>query len=137
MTDRPGRGELLQAAEDALRDDVLPALEGPARYAGLMVASALATARRELDQGEDAARRILDAYAGFYGEDNVARAGGTATRRIAALNRDLARELRDGSHDATLLGPVSQVLETLVVERLRLSNPRFLEASEYSQPLPE
>jgi hypothetical protein len=134
MSDRPNRGELLAAAEQTLRDEILPALEGGARYAALMVASAVATARREIEGGDAAARRTLDAYAELYGQDNVHRSGGNAEARIAALSRDLAREIRAGTYDDALLGPVFAVLETQVVERLGLSNPRFLTSSGYSQP---
>ncbi|SDF18758.1 DUF6285 domain-containing protein [Thalassobaculum litoreum] len=134
MSDRPNKGELLAAAEETLRDEVLPALEGSAKYAALMVAAAIATARREIETGHDAARRTLDAYAELYGHDNVHRSGGTADERINALSRDLAHEIRAGTYDADLLGPVFGVLETQVVERLGLSNPRFLTSSGYSQP---
>ncbi len=41
--------ELIAAAERLLRDKVLAATEGEARFAGLMVASALGMAQRELD----------------------------------------------------------------------------------------
>ena len=134
MSDRPNRSELLAAAEATMRDEVLPALNGSAKYAALMVAAALATVRREIEDGQDAARRTLDAYAGLYGQDNVHRSGGDAEERIAALSRDLAREIRAGVYDRDLLGPVFTVLETGVVERLGLSNPRFLTSSGYSQP---
>ncbi|MDF1794247.1 MAG: DUF6285 domain-containing protein, partial [Thalassobaculaceae bacterium] len=93
-----------------------------------------ATARREIETGDAAARRALDAYADLYGQDNVYRSGGDAEQRIAALSRDLAREIRAGLHDDALLGPVFGVLETQVIERLGLSNPRFLVSSGYSQP---
>jgi hypothetical protein len=132
MVDRPNRGELLAAAEETLRDAVIPALDGEAKYTALMVAAALATARRELDSGPDCARRTLDAFAELYGEDNVHRSGEIADQRILALSRDLASEIRAGAYDGALLGPVYAVLQTQVVERLRLSNPRFLEASSYS-----
>ncbi|WPZ32883.1 DUF6285 domain-containing protein [Thalassobaculum sp. OXR-137] len=134
MSDRPNRGELLAAAEETLRDDVLPSLEGSAKYAALMVAAAIATVRREIETGEAASRRTLDAYAELYGQDNVYRSGGYADGRIAALSRDLAREIRSGTYDGDMLGPVFAVLETQVVERLGLSNPRFLTSSGYSQP---
>ncbi len=134
MSDRPNRGDLLAAAEETLREEVLPNLSGPAKYAGAMVAAAIATARREIEGGDDAARRILDAYADLYGQDNVHRSGADAETRIAALSRDLAQQIRSGEHDADLLGPIHTVLTTQVRERLNLSNPRFLAASEYSQP---
>jgi len=134
MLDRPDRLDLLKAAEAALRDDLLPALDGTAKYNALMVASAIATARREIEAGHAPVRAVLDAFAEFYGQDNVHRAGADSAERALALIGDLARELRDGEHDEALLGPVCEVLRTLVVERLKASNPRFLEAREYSQP---
>lgn len=134
MSDRPKRGELLAVAEETLRDEVLPVLEGSAKYAAVMVAAALATVRREIDEGDAVARRTLDAYAELYGQDNVHRSGGDAEQRIDALTRDLARQIRDGAYDADLLGPVLHTLEAQVAERLKLSNPRFLAQREYSSP---
>ncbi len=134
MFDRPDRLDLLQAAETALRDDVLPGLEGPSRYTALMIASAIAIARRELEAGSAPAQVVLDAFAELYGQDNVHRAGGDSAGRQQALMSDLAREIRDGEYDDDLLGPVHTLLTTLVVERLKQSNPRFLEVSEFSQP---
>lgn len=134
MFDRPDRLDLLAAAESALRDEVLPELDGAAKYSALMIASAIAIARREIAAGSAPARSVLDAFAELYGQDNVHRAGADSAERVLALSRDLARELREGEHDDDLLGPVSRVLLTLVIERLKASNPRFLEAREYSQP---
>lgn len=134
MLDRPDRLDLLRAAETALRDELLPGLDGPAKYTALMVASAVAMARREIEAGHAPVRVVLDAFADFYGQDNVHRAGSDSAERALALMGDLARELREGEHDDALLGPVYDVLHTLVVERLRASNPRFLEVREYSQP---
>jgi len=134
MFDRPDRLDLLEAAETALRDEILPGLEGTARYSALMVASAIGIARREIEAGNEPARVVLDAFAELYGQDNVHRAGGDSGTRVQALTADLAREIRDGEYDDSLLGPIHGVLHSLVVERLKASNPRFLEASEYSQP---
>lgn len=130
MIDRPEPTDLLQAAEATLRDDVLPGLEGQARYAVLMAASAIAMARREIGAGHAPSRAVLDAFAELYGQDNVHRAGGDAPERVLALMGDLAREIREGEYDDALLGPVTGVLQTLVVERLKGSNPRFLRARE-------
>lgn len=134
MFDRPDRLDLLRAAEATLRDEVLPTLDGTARYAALMAASAVAIARREIEAGNEPARIVLDAFAELYGQDNVYRAGGDSVGRVQALLGDLARELRDGEYDSDLLGPVHGLLQILVAERLKQSNPRFIEAREYSQP---
>src|SRR3546814_13785361 len=125
MLDRPDRVDLLQTDETALRDELLPGLDGAAKYTALMVASAIAMARREIEAGHDPARRVLDAFAEFYGQDNVHRAGTAAGECALALMRDLARELRDGASAAALRCPVHHVLHPLVVTTLRPANPPF------------
>jgi hypothetical protein len=134
MFDRPDRGDLLDAAETTLRDDIIPGLGGAERYSALMVASAVAMARREIAAGHAPARAVLDAFADLYGQDNVYRSGEDSAARVQALLADLAREIRDGEYDDALTGTVHAVLRTLVVERLKLSNPRFLETSERDRP---
>ncbi|MEP6147132.1 MAG: DUF6285 domain-containing protein, partial [Nisaea sp.] len=115
-----------------------PALDGDRKYLGLMIASALATAIREFDAdaNPDATQRILDGFAGLYGEDNVDRAGHGSEAKLDTLSRDLARELRDGLYDTSLTGPVHALLTGIAEEKLKLSNPKFLAAREYSQPTP-
>ncbi|NQW10552.1 MAG: hypothetical protein HQ481_11820 [Alphaproteobacteria bacterium] len=136
MFDEPSRAALLAVTEESLKTDVLPALDGAAKYAALMVLNAIGIARREVAAGYEPPRHVLDAYADLYGQDNVYHAGFDAAERIPNLNRHLAREIRDGEHDDELgePGPVYDVLRALVIERLKLSNPRFLVESEYSQP---
>ena len=134
MLDRPNRGELLAAAEKTLRDEVLPHLSGSTKYKALMVASAVAMARREAEAGYAPAKEILDGYAEFFGQDNVYRAGMDSAERIAALNRDLSTAIREGEYDDNLTGAVHKVLTELVIARLKLSNPGFLESAEYAQP---
>jgi len=103
-----------------------------------MIASALATAARELDTDANpgSIQRILDEFANLYGEDNVARAGYDPEVKLDTLSRDLARELREGLYDPSLTGPVHTLLTVLAEEKLKLSNPKFLAAHEYSQPTP-
>jgi len=134
MYDRPNRADLLATAEKTLRDEVLPTLDGPAKYNALMVASAIAMARREVAAGFKPAEEILDAYAEFFGQDNVYRSGLDASERIAALNSDLAKLIREGEFDDDLTGPIHAVLVKLSVAKLKLSNPGFLETAEYAQP---
>lgn len=134
MLDRPNRDALLAVAEETLRREVLPHLDGPARYNALMVAGAVAMARREIAAGHEPARDILDAYAEFFGQDNVYRSGIDAGERITALNRDLAAAIREGDYDDALTGPVHKLLLRLSAARLRLSNPDFLQTAEYAQP---
>ena len=134
MFEAPGRKALIETALAAFQDDILPSLDGDRKYLGLMIASALATASRELDAdaGRDGIQRILDGFAGLYGEDNVERAGHDAETKLDTLTR----ELREGLYDTSLTGPVHTLLTVLAEEKLKLSNPKFLAAREYSQPTP-
>lgn len=138
MYEAPGRKALIETALEAFQAEILPELAGDRKYLGLMIASALSIAVRELDADEEATavRRVLDAFATLYGEDNVARAGADPQSRLEALSRDLTRELREGLYDRELTGPVHRVLTVIAEEKLKLSNPKFLAAREYSQPTP-
>lgn len=138
MFEAPGRKALIETALAAFQEDILPALDGDRKYVGLMIASALAMAVRELDAdaGRDSVQRVLDGFASLYGEDNVERAGHDAEAKLETLSRDLTRELREGLYDNSLTGPVHTLLTVLTEEKLKLSNPKFLAAREYSQPTP-
>lgn len=136
MFDKPNRADLLDAALRTLREDILPALEGERKYAGLMVASAIATVMREIesDTNHEPVRRVLDRFADLYGQDNVHHAGVDGEERILSLNQHLVRDIRDGEFDDDPTGPVYALLLEQALQRLALSNPKFIDSSEYSQP---
>lgn len=138
MFEAPGRQALIDTALEAFQTEILPGLSGDRKYLGLMIASALAIAARELDSDRSgtAVRHVLDAFAGLYGEDNVARAGIDPERQLDSLSKDLSRELREGVFDRELTGAVHGLLTVLAEEKLKLSNPKYLAAREYSQPTP-
>ena len=52
------------------------------------------------------------------------------------LRIDFDQALREGLYDTSLTGPVHTLLTILAEEKLKLSNPKFLAAREYSQPTP-
>ncbi len=136
MFDKPNRSALLEVAQRTLREEILPALDGERKYAGLMVASAIATVIREIegDRNHEPVRRVLDHFADLYGQDNVHRAGVDGEERIKALNHHLVGDIRDGEFDEDPTGPVFALLMEQALQRLSLSNPKFAKASEYSQP---
>ena len=53
MRDRPNGADLLAIARDTYLDEVLPHVPKEKRYAGLMVANAMAIARREIESGDE------------------------------------------------------------------------------------
>ncbi len=136
MFDEPNGQSLLEIARATLESDIIPRLEGEQKYAALMVASAMSIAGREIGAEHEPTRKILDAFAELYGQDNVSRAGTIGPERVRSLNTHLVQEIREGEYDDDMFGAVLDVLTEQCLQRLSLSNPRFLEASEYSQPQP-
>jgi hypothetical protein len=136
MFDKPNRVELLEIANETIRREILPHLQGKQRYAGLMVSSAIATAIREIsgDLSHQPLHRVLDRFADLYGQDNVHHPDGDGEERIQALNRNLVHDIRGGKFDEHPTGPIFTLLMEQALQRLSLSNPSFVEASKYSQP---
>jgi hypothetical protein len=100
VTDEPDARQLLEAAREAVRIDLLGALPADRRYPALMVANAIAIALREL------------------GERPAPDPGEAADRAR------LAREIRAGAHDGAAGAPLHAALTREVMGRLAISNPR-------------
>lgn len=109
---RPTALELVAAVRAHLRDTVGPELSGAAAFQTKVAANALAIVARELGAGPAPAAE--------------------ATDRLAALGvadeRALAAGLRDRSVDPD--DEVLAVVRALVVERLRVANPRWLQGAD-------
>jgi hypothetical protein len=102
---------LLALAIETLQADVLPALPPERRYAGAMVANAIAIARRGLAEEVEAAEwALLDQ---FYDEGE-----GTL--------RQLALDIREGSLPKDKTAGLAAALRSLLIAELRVSNPKFL-----------
>jgi hypothetical protein len=102
---------LLALAIETLQADVLPALPSEQRYAGAMVANAIAIARRGLAEEVEAAEwALLDQ---FYDE-------GESTLRQLAL------DIREGSLPKEKTARLVAALRSLLIAELRVSNPKFL-----------
>ncbi|HEY4164625.1 MAG TPA: DUF6285 domain-containing protein, partial [Dongiaceae bacterium] len=94
MLPRPGAADLLEQALQTLQDHVLKQLEGEAKFAGAMVARAIAIAQAELRDGRAADAAELKRIQGLYdepiGDDLLA-----ARKRLAADIR--ARKFAPGT----------------------------------------
>lgn len=133
MFDEPNKSNLLRATQRALASVVLPQLDGRAREDLQMALDALAIADREINTGTSGVGRILDLFSELYGEDNVTRAGEDAVSRIRGLNKDLARDIREGTF-AMNDAKVSALINEQICYRISLSNPGFLSDGKFSQP---
>ena len=112
MSDIPDASDLLAAAREALLREVLPALSGDRRYAGLMIANAIAIADREHRSSDDALREEISRLRELLASVTASAApqdavqGGLVTgasgpsATAAALRRALAAAIRAGAFDA-------------------------------------
>lgn len=128
MNDGGADGGLLQVARKALLDEVLPALDGAARYQALMIARAMAIAQRQAELGAEAERQELAGLESLL-EGTARPAPGSP---LDAYRRALCMEIRNGRFDAR--GPGREaLLSHLAVtteNRLRIDNPRLLDKVE-------
>jgi Domain of unknown function (DUF6285) len=101
MPDRPAAPELIEAVFEFLSAELLPTIDDHRlRFRTLVAMNALGIARRELEAGEEG-----------MGEDEL---------------RELARRIRAGDVDEELHAR----LKEHVAEKLRVSNPAYLEKYE-------
>lgn len=117
--DSPDGAELLRQARRTLLDELLGVLPADKRYEALMVANAMAIARRELEAGDrrDARRLALEALLG-PGQ------GAELDAVLLSQHRRLAEEIRAGKRDAA--ADVHALLERDARARLEISNPKLL-----------
>ena len=125
MRQRPDTAGLLEAARRELLETLVPQLSGGTKYAALMVASALATALRELEGGGEGDSEELALFRALYGDETVAAAGSDPAAALQALNRRLAAELRAGEWDV-MPEALRSLLFRQVRQRLARSNPKYL-----------
>ena len=129
MNNPPDAPSLLHSARTTLLEEILEALPAERRAAALMTASAMAIAAREMEHaGADLARE-LRLLGGLYGEDVVQAAGASAEERAQEINRRFARDIRNGVLDGACAPGVRALLFEQVRARLRVSNPKYLEAA--------
>ena len=108
-------GDLLAVARDALRERVIPRLDGEGRYEAAMVANAMAIAAREVALGPAIRAEEQALLAEFYG----------TVASLAELRRRLCRDLRAGRIADPKAGGLRELLARFVHARLAISNPDY------------
>lgn len=106
---------LIELAVGTLRGELQPNLPPEQRYTAAMIANALEIARREiLTDGETARWELLDE---LYpeGDGNMER---------------LAADIRSGTVNAARTPDLHQRLRAILIEELRIRNPRFLKSRQ-------
>ncbi len=130
MQDRPTAIELLEAAAEFVEREIIPSTEGRRQFQSRVVANVLKIVAREIAMEEPQLRGEVRALADLLGRQS-SEAGGIAELREAAraLNQELVGRIRAGEADR---GPwrdrVFTVVRELVEQKLKVANPRYLEA---------
>ena len=125
MNDRPSAEELLGALERFLREEALPALDGPRRFHARVAANVAALVAREIARGDADLRAEWARLARLLGREEPAPPDAGALRAaLEDANRELVRRIRAGQADA---GPwraaVLAHLKATVAAKLAVSLP--------------
>ncbi|HUY28187.1 MAG TPA: DUF6285 domain-containing protein [Candidatus Binataceae bacterium] len=130
MQDRPSAIELLEAAADFVDREIVTATQGRVQFQSRVVANVMRIVAREIRDEDPFARAELRALATVlkcetphvHGLQDVGKAA-------ARMGEDLSARIRAGEADhgpwrAQVLAAVRQIVE----DKLRIANPRYLEA---------
>jgi len=115
--DRPTAAELLAAIADFLREEVTPALDKAEPRLGFQMrvaVNSLAILEREARLGPAADARERVRLAKLLGHDGT----------LADLNRELARQLREGKRDERDTELMAH-LEATIADKIAIANPKW------------
>lgn len=121
----PEASGLLAIARETFIAQLLPALPENVRYTALMVANAMAIARRDIETGEASARAELRRLRVLFSEASSEPDANQLRGTVADYNRRLVQAIRAGRYDsdnAALLEHLRRTIE----EKLAISNPKTL-----------
>ena len=123
MSDRLDACELLSVARQTLLEKLLPSLPKQLRYEALMIANAMAIARRECQLGAQAAHDEMHAL-----QRLSAGQADEPSRGLETARRQLAGAIREGHYDTPGPGQdeLLDALERVTLVRLAISNPKVL-----------
>ncbi|MGH2759747.1 MAG: DUF6285 domain-containing protein [Actinomycetota bacterium] len=124
MQDRPTAIELLRAAQEFCKRDLLPNLEGRVRFHARVLQNVLGILEREWEQEEDAVRAEWARLRALLGETAVPPAGLNELKDVVVdWNRRLSADIRAGELDDTWDETVEAIHAT-VAAKLGVANPR-------------
>jgi hypothetical protein len=131
MKDISDATDLIATAREALLNELLPTLAKEQRYAGLMIANAMAIALRESRVGADAIRneidRVRELIVGIKSEIRQSKSSG-ARSELAVLRRTLSAAIREGEFDDARAPALMAHLVRTAADWVAISNPKALRA---------
>ncbi|MGE3806943.1 MAG: DUF6285 domain-containing protein [Gemmataceae bacterium] len=130
MNDRPNAVELIDAVRGFLETELLPAVVDPRlRYQALVAANVLGIALRELNSEEVLLREEWDALAQLVPPATERPERLSKLRdEVGTLNERLCEAIRSGRFDDQATMPLVEFIRTLIVRKLEVANPRYLQS---------
>ena len=127
MQDRPTCSELLQAVQQFLETDVVPALEGPKKFHARVAANVLAIVQRELDSEEVQLRAEWSRLDALLGAAPLPTERDALRAQLHQRSTELADRIRRGEADTgdRRRAVLAHVRKT-VVDKLAVANPKQL-----------
>jgi hypothetical protein len=128
VQDRPTAQELLEAVRRFLEDDVVAALDGPARFHARVAANVLAIVGRELADEESLLVAEWTRLATLLGWPSVTPPErlGALRAAVAEMTDALCARIRRGDADASpFREAVRAAVTASVAEKLAVANPRM------------
>jgi len=130
MQDRPTAIELLEAAAEFVDREIVPAIKGARQFQVRVVANVMRIAAREMQLEDPAVRAEVKALAELLGHDkphlhSLDDLHAAATK----LNGELCERIRAGEAEAgDFRARTLRFVRQQVEDKLRIANPRYLEA---------
>lgn len=123
MSERLNATELLGIARETLLEKILPNLGGELRYDLLMIANAMAIARREFALADCTVKFEIQALSAL-----ISVTGDSSCGELQDVRIQLSQQIRAGRFDATdpLRTNLIATLEQVVRRKLAISNPKLL-----------
>jgi alcohol dehydrogenase class IV len=130
MQDRPTAIELLEAAAQFIDRDIVPVTEGTRKFQARVAANVMRIIAREISLDESQLREEVALLASLLGHPRPTQENLTQLREAAVkLNAELGEKIRAGESDAGgWRADVLRVVRKLVEDKLRIANPRYLDA---------
>lgn len=130
MQDRPTAVELLEAAAEFVDREIVPAIHGARQFQVRVVANVMRIAARELQLEDPVVRTEVKALAELLGHEKPHLHSLDDLHAAAMkLNEELSAKIRAGEADAgDFRARTLRVVRQAVEDKLRVANPRYLEA---------
>ena len=132
MNDQKTILDLLEIIGEVFATDIVPNLPKTQQSTAKMIQQGLDIATRNLKKGpkgvENLPTKIIEA------KQNTLRNKNIAELKKTQEPEHFAKDIRNQKYDSNLLGPIIDILEDQIKQRLELSNPDYLTSEEFSQP---